>query len=80
MAKTGLFHHIGTLLIFAATILLLITCISAPVVNDIGILKVKLDVFNDGHQSVVSFGSFGYCQLDYNSYAHLLTLPSSSAY
>lgn len=42
MARTGIVHHTGTFLLFAATILLLITSISAPVVNDIGLLKIKL--------------------------------------
>ncbi|KAH6683330.1 SUR7/PalI family-domain-containing protein [Halenospora varia] len=56
MANTGIFHHIGTFLLFAATILLLITTISSPVVNDIAILKVKI---NDN--SAITFGTFGYC-------------------
>jgi len=63
MAKTGFFHHIGTFLLFAATILLLITTISSPVVNDIGIMRVNLQNSTNGHNSVVSFGSFGYCIL-----------------
>ncbi|KAF4609813.1 hypothetical protein G7Y89_g15810 [Cudoniella acicularis] len=57
MANTGIFHHIGTFLLFAASILLLITTITSPVVNDIAILKVKL---SDGTTSV-NFGTFGYC-------------------
>jgi hypothetical protein len=64
MARTGIVHHIGTFLLFAASILLLITTISAPVINDIGILKVKLTNGTAGHQSVVTFGTFGYCILD----------------
>ncbi|CAG8973666.1 hypothetical protein HYALB_00002232 [Hymenoscyphus albidus] len=54
--KTGFFHHIGTFLLFAATILLLITSISAPVINSIALLRVRLD--NGG---LVEFGSWGYC-------------------
>lgn len=64
MAKTGIFHHVGTFLIFAAAILLLITTISAPVINDIGILKVTLTNRSDTHNSSVSFGTFGHCVLD----------------
>jgi hypothetical protein len=56
---TGFFHHIGTFLLFAATVLLIITCITAPVVNDLSILKVEL---GGNDRSTVSFGTFGYCQ------------------
>lgn len=56
MAVTGIIHHIGTFLLFAATILLLITTISSPVVNDIAILKVSRP-----DSSSVTFGTFGYC-------------------
>ncbi|RDL40351.1 uncharacterized protein BP5553_00330 [Venustampulla echinocandica] len=57
MANTGFFHHIGTFLIFAASILLLVTTISAPVINNIALLKVDLS----GGDSSLSFGTFGYC-------------------
>lgn len=58
MARTGMFHHVGTFLLFAASILLLITTISAPVVDHFSLLKVSLT--ND---SSVSFGTFGHCIL-----------------
>ncbi|TVY64291.1 pH-response regulator protein palI/prr-5 [Lachnellula suecica] len=61
MAKTGFFHHIGTFLLFAAAILLLITTISSPVVNHIGVMKITLSNSTNGANSVVSFGTFGYC-------------------
>jgi len=64
MAKTGIFHHFGTFLLFAAAILLLITTISAPVVNDIGLLKVTLTNKSDLRHSSVTFGTFGHCVLD----------------
>lgn len=58
----GFFHHIGTFLLFCATIFLLITTISAPVINSIGLLTVNLP---DGAKgSEVSFGTFGYCLQD----------------
>jgi len=57
MARTGFFHHIGTFLLFAATILLLVTTISSPVVNDIALMKVKYE----NSRSTVTFGTFGYC-------------------
>jgi len=64
MAKTGIFHHVGTFLLFAASILLLITTISAPVVNDIAILKVTLTNSSNARHSSVTFGTFGHCVLD----------------
>lgn len=64
MAKTGIFHHVGTFLIFAAAILLLITTISAPVIGDIAILKVMLTNKTDIRNSSVTFGTFGHCILD----------------
>lgn len=59
MAKTGFFHHIGTFLLFAAAVLLLITTISSPVIKDIAILKVHLS-----NSSSVTFGTFGHCIVD----------------
>ncbi|KAE8449867.1 hypothetical protein EG329_007344 [Mollisiaceae sp. DMI_Dod_QoI] len=64
MARTGIFHHVGTFLLFAAAILLLITTISAPVINDIGILKVTLANRSNIRHSAVTFGTFGHCVLD----------------
>ncbi len=64
MAKTGIFHHVGTFLLLAAAVLLLITTISAPVINDIPILKVVLTNQSDSRNSSVSFGTFGHCVLD----------------
>lgn len=64
MAVTGFFHHIGTFFLFVAAILLVITSISAPVVNNIGLLKVDLGNATSAHASEVSFGTFGYCVLD----------------
>jgi len=59
-----MFHHVGTFLLFAASILLLITTISAPVIKDIAILKVTLTNSSDARHSSVTFGTFGYCVLD----------------
>jgi len=64
MAKTGVFHHVGTFLLFAAAVLLLITTISAPVINDISIMKVTLTNQSTLRNSSVTFGTFGYCVLD----------------
>jgi len=64
MARTGVFHHVGTFLLFAAAILLLITTISAPVIGDIAILKVTLTNQSALRHSSVTFGTFGHCVLD----------------
>ncbi|KAK4224883.1 pali-domain-containing protein [Podospora fimiseda] len=58
MARTGFFHHIGTFLLFSATVLLIIVCISAPVVRDIYLAKISFGP--EGRSSVV-FGTWGYC-------------------
>lgn len=59
-----IFHWIGVVFIFLASILLLITTISAPVVKDIAILKVMLTNHTDIRNSSVTFGAFGHCILD----------------
>ena len=56
----GFFHSVGAFLLLAACVLLIITTVSAPVVNHIYLLKVVLP---SGDQ--VNFGSFGYCILRY---------------
>ncbi|KAI0179568.1 pali-domain-containing protein [Hypoxylon sp. FL1284] len=65
MRQTGFFHHIGTFLLFAATVLLIITDISAPVVNRISMLKVNLDdrspSVSSDNRPEITFGTFGWC-------------------
>ncbi|KAI1423704.1 pali-domain-containing protein [Xylaria sp. FL1777] len=74
MARTGFFHHIGTFFLFAATILLIITDISAPVVSSISLLRVDLGtnarstLFDDDDRfPSITFGTFGYCTQDFQS-------------
>lgn len=58
----GFLHHIGTFLLFSAAVLLIITCISAPVVHDISLLRVDfLQRTVSGVRSHVAFGTFGWC-------------------
>jgi hypothetical protein len=57
-------HWIGVFFIFAASILLLITTISAPVIHDIALLKVTLTNQSSLRYSSVTFGTFGHCVLD----------------
>jgi hypothetical protein len=64
MAATGFFHHIGTLLLFIALVLLIVTCITAPAVHDLAIMKVVLGNWTGSEHSTVNFGSFGYCITD----------------
>ncbi|KAK5628968.1 hypothetical protein RRF57_004683 [Xylaria bambusicola] len=74
MARTGFIHHIGTFFLFAATILLIITDISAPVVSDISLLKVELgrnersNLFSNNNRfPSITFGTFGYCLKDFTA-------------
>lgn len=57
-------HWLGVFFIFAASILLLITTISAPVIHDIALLKVTLTNQSVLRHSSVTFGTFGHCVLD----------------
>lgn len=52
-------HHFGGFLLLAATALLIVVDITAPVVNDIAILKVEVGRGN----THINFGTFGYCIL-----------------
>ncbi len=61
MANTGFFHHIGSFLLFAACILLLVTTISSPVVDHISLLRVDLANGTSSHDSALTFGTFGFC-------------------
>ena len=61
MAQTGFFHHIGTFMLFVATVMLIITCISAPVVHDLSLLKVELGDSQSSNHATVAFGTFGFC-------------------
>lgn len=58
------FHYFGTVLLLAATALLIVVSVTAPVVNDLSILKVD---FN-GRSSVdrITYGTFGYCIINSN--------------
>lgn len=56
MAIGTFIHHIGTVLLLAATVLLVIASISAPVVNNISILHAEILGNNE-----ISYGTFGYC-------------------
>ncbi|KAI1634859.1 actin cortical patch SUR7/pH-response regulator pali [Biscogniauxia mediterranea] len=76
MARTGFFHHIGTFLLFAAVVLLIVADISAPVVADISLLRVELGDSSSSsssssdqqqQQTVITFGTFGWCARDVSS-------------
>ncbi|KAI1308575.1 pali-domain-containing protein [Xylaria venustula] len=75
MAVTGFFHHFGTFFLFAATILLIITDISAPVVSGISLLEINVGTSqgstlfndNDDRSPSITFGTFGYCARDFTS-------------
>ncbi|GAA6034976.1 hypothetical protein JCM8097_002122 [Rhodosporidiobolus ruineniae] len=55
------FHHFGSFLLFAASILLLVATITAPVVNSLALAKAK---FSSGSIDIsVNLGTLGYCVL-----------------
>lgn len=51
-------RYIGSILLLAATALLIVADVSAPVVNSLAIFKVDLGRGTDAH---INFGSFGWC-------------------
>ena len=59
-----LHNRVGVTFLLIASILLLITTISAPVLKDIAILKVMLTNKTEIRNSSVIFGTFGHCILD----------------
>ncbi|POR39175.1 Uncharacterized protein TPAR_00641 [Tolypocladium paradoxum] len=54
-------HHIGSLLLLLATVLLVVVDVTSPVVNSLAIMKVNLGSRAAGSQ--VTFGTFGWCHL-----------------
>jgi hypothetical protein len=57
-------HIVGASFILISAILLLVTTISAPVIGDIGIMKVMLVNQTDIRHGSLTFGTFGHCALD----------------
>ncbi|KAK3117244.1 hypothetical protein LTR53_001579 [Teratosphaeriaceae sp. CCFEE 6253] len=57
-------HWLGVALLLITSILLLITTISAPIINHISLLRVTLTNSTQIRHSSVAFGTFGYCLLD----------------
>ncbi|GAA5998055.1 Rim9p [Rhodotorula paludigena] len=53
------FHHFGTFLLFCATVLLIVSSITSPVVNDIPIIRATIG--GSGSSLRANFGVFGYC-------------------
>ncbi|KAL7799058.1 actin cortical patch SUR7/pH-response regulator pali [Trichoderma ceciliae] len=58
------FHYFGTVLLLAATALLIVVSVTAPVVNNLSILTVDFS----GSSSVdrITYGTFGYCIINSN--------------
>ncbi|RFU73190.1 hypothetical protein TARUN_9065 [Trichoderma arundinaceum] len=58
------FHYFGTVLLLAATALLIVVSVTSPVVNDLSILKINFS----GSTSVdrITYGTFGYCIINSN--------------
>ncbi|EME46390.1 hypothetical protein DOTSEDRAFT_22469 [Dothistroma septosporum NZE10] len=64
MAVTRATHWIGVLFLFVSSVLLLFVTISAPIINHIGFLDVRLANGTKDHHSIIYFGTFGYCTSD----------------
>ncbi|EMR63686.1 putative ph-response regulator protein [Eutypa lata UCREL1] len=62
MARTGFIHHIGSFLLLVATVLLIVTSISAPTVHNLSMLRIEIDgsVANRDNP-VITLGTFGWC-------------------
>ncbi|KAG8865727.1 hypothetical protein FRB97_004480, partial [Tulasnella sp. 331] len=56
--------HVGTFLLFVATVLLVVSSISSPVTTDIGLMKITLNNATSIRRSSVNFGTLGWCNLD----------------
>ncbi|RYP66309.1 hypothetical protein DL770_008816 [Monosporascus sp. CRB-9-2] len=62
MRQTGFIHHIGSFLLLVATVLLIVTSISAPAVKNISMLRVDMNRgAANSNNPVVTFGTFGWC-------------------
>ncbi|KAK7749984.1 hypothetical protein SLS62_008093 [Diatrype stigma] len=62
MGRTGFIHHIGSFLLLVATVLLIVTSISAPTVHNISMLRVEVDGgLANRDNPVITFGTFGWC-------------------
>lgn len=71
MGIMNFIHHFGTFFLLVATALLIVTDISAPVVANIPIMRVRLANSTANHDTSVTFGTFGHClvgALDGNNY------------
>lgn len=73
-------HWLGVLLLFVSSMLLLFVTISAPIINDLGLLRVKLGNSTKAHDYTIVFGTFGYCTLNAMSVLHLPALSSRLTY
>jgi hypothetical protein len=56
----GFLKHTGSFLLLAGAVLLLISTITSPVVDNLSLMRVY---FNEDTQQHASFGTFGYCDL-----------------
>ncbi|KAK6403795.1 hypothetical protein LTR95_018923 [Oleoguttula sp. CCFEE 5521] len=74
MAIANGLHWLGAPFIFIASILFLISTLSAPVWDHIGLLNVHLT-----NGSTVSFGTFGYCILNDGPFGHTADYCSATS-
>ncbi|KAH6609578.1 hypothetical protein Trco_002924 [Trichoderma cornu-damae] len=58
------FHYFGTVLLLAATALLIVVSVTSPVVNDLSILRI--DFSGNSAVDKITYGTFGYCIVNSN--------------
>ncbi|EHK26718.1 uncharacterized protein TRIVIDRAFT_86324 [Trichoderma virens Gv29-8] len=58
------FHYFGTVLLLAATALLIVVSVTSPVVNNLSILKI--DFSGSSTVDRITYGTFGYCIINSN--------------
>ncbi|SCV74742.1 BQ2448_7771 [Microbotryum intermedium] len=61
MGRTPPYHHIGTVLLLVAMVLMLIVCISAPLINNLYLLEATVAEGQPDAKSMIKAGIFGYC-------------------
>ncbi|KAI7151983.1 hypothetical protein KC349_g9211, partial [Hortaea werneckii] len=57
-------HWVGVFFLFVASISMLFVTLSAPIINNLSLLRVSLNNGTLEHPSSVTFGTYGYCILN----------------
>ncbi|KOS20088.1 pH-response regulator protein palI/prr-5 [Escovopsis weberi] len=66
MAVGTAIHYVGSVLLLAAMVLLVVVSVTSPVVNDLALMSVTFDR-RIGQAEKLTFGTFGYCVINFNA-------------